>query len=45
MRVALSALLTRFPTLRLAVAAEDVPVRPESADIHGVKSLPVAWDA
>ncbi|MFD3680141.1 cytochrome P450 [Streptomyces sp. NPDC058613] len=44
MRVAFSALLQRFPTLRLAVPAEDVAVRPESADIHGVKSLPVTWD-
>lgn len=45
MRVALSALLARFPTLRLAVPPEEVALRPESADIHGVKSLPVAWDA
>ncbi|WP_407835834.1 cytochrome P450 [Streptomyces sp. DSM 116496] len=44
MRVAFSALLGRFPTLRLAVPAEDVAVRPETADIHGVKSLPVTWD-
>lgn len=43
MRVALSALLARFPALRLAVPAEEVAVRPESADIHGVKSLPVTW--
>ncbi|KJK35657.1 cytochrome P450 [Streptomyces variegatus] len=45
MRVAFSALLKRFPTLRLAVPAEDVPLRPETADIYGVKSLPVTWDA
>ncbi|WP_336319964.1 cytochrome P450 [Streptomyces lavendofoliae] len=44
MRVAFSALLRRFPTLRLAVPAEDVALRPETADIHGVKSLPVTWD-
>ncbi|MGA4863537.1 cytochrome P450 [Streptomyces lavendulocolor] len=44
MRVALSALIRRFPTLRLAVPAEEVAVRPETADIHGVKSLPVTWD-
>ncbi|MFE3458433.1 cytochrome P450 [Nocardiopsis aegyptia] len=44
MRVALPALLDRFPTLRLAVPAEEVEVRPETADIHGVKSLPVTWD-
>ncbi|MFF2775419.1 cytochrome P450 [Streptomyces sp. NPDC058052] len=45
MRVAFRALIDRFPTLRLAVPAEDVPLRPETADIYGVKSLPVTWDA
>lgn len=45
MRVALPALLDRFPTLRLAVPAEEVALRPEIADIYGVKSLPVTWDA
>ncbi|MEU6975520.1 MULTISPECIES: cytochrome P450 [unclassified Streptomyces] len=45
MRVAFSALLQRFPTLRLAVPAEEVALRPETADIYGVKSLPVTWDA
>lgn len=44
MRVAFSALLKRFPTLRLAVPAEDVALRPETADIYGVKSLPVTWE-
>ncbi|WP_225101119.1 cytochrome P450 [Streptomyces sp. CoH27] len=44
MRVAFPALVNRFPTLRLAVPAEEVPLRPESADIYGVKSLPVTWD-
>ncbi|MFB6711882.1 MULTISPECIES: cytochrome P450 [unclassified Streptomyces] len=44
MRVAFSALLNRFPTLRLAVTAEEVGLRPETADIYGVKSLPVTWD-
>ncbi|GAA2819842.1 cytochrome P450 [Streptomyces showdoensis] len=44
MRVAFSALLDRFPTLRLAVPAEEVVLRPETADIFGVKSLPVTWD-
>ncbi|WP_017587720.1 cytochrome P450 [Nocardiopsis ganjiahuensis] len=44
MGVALPALFERFPTLRLAVPAEEIPLRPESADIYGVKSLPVAWD-
>ncbi|MBR7673845.1 cytochrome P450 [Streptomyces daliensis] len=44
MRVAFRALLDRFPTLRLAVPAEEVRLRPETADIYGVKSLPVTWD-
>ncbi|WP_432955337.1 cytochrome P450 [Micromonospora haikouensis] len=45
MRVAFGALVDRFPTLRLAVPAEEVALRPETADIYGVKSLPVTWDA
>ncbi|MEU4572294.1 cytochrome P450 [Nonomuraea sp. NPDC023979] len=45
LRVALPALLQRFPTLRLAVPAGEIPLRPEAADIYGVKSLPVTWDA
>ncbi|MGW2220440.1 cytochrome P450 [Nonomuraea sp. NPDC001684] len=45
MRVVFSALVNRFPTLRLAVPAEEVALRPETADIYGVKSLPVTWDA
>ncbi|WP_431911074.1 cytochrome P450 [Nonomuraea jabiensis] len=45
MQVAFPALLNRFPTLRLAVPAEEVSLRPETADIYGVKSLPVTWDA
>ncbi|MFF4799288.1 cytochrome P450 [Streptomyces sp. NPDC001351] len=44
MRVAFRALIDRFPTLRLAVPAEEVVLRPEAADIYGVKSLPVTWD-
>ncbi|MEU9117800.1 cytochrome P450 [Streptomyces sp. NPDC048483] len=43
MRVAFPALLTRFPTLRLAVAPEDVPLRTRS-NIYGVHQLPVTWD-
>jgi hypothetical protein len=42
MRVALPALLTRFPTMRLAVPADDVPMR-HDCDIYGVYSLPVEW--
>ncbi|GHH14093.1 cytochrome P450 [Streptomyces lanatus] len=44
LRAALPALIERFPTLRLAVPAEEVDLRPETADIYGVKSLPVTWD-
>jgi cytochrome P450 len=44
MRVAFPALVDRFPTLRLAVPADEVALRPETADIYGVKSLPVTWD-
>ncbi|MEV4010377.1 cytochrome P450 [Nonomuraea angiospora] len=44
MRVAFPALLTRFPTLRLAVPAEEVPLRTDPAQIYGVRSLPVTWD-
>ncbi|MEU9314240.1 cytochrome P450 [Streptomyces sp. NPDC048295] len=44
MKVAFPALFDRFPTLRLAVPPEEVALRPETADVYGVKSLPVAWD-
>ncbi|MFE3447988.1 cytochrome P450 [Nonomuraea sp. NPDC059194] len=42
MRVAYPALLRRFPTLRLAVPAEEVPMRTDMS-IYGVHSLRVAW--
>ncbi|MFJ8696730.1 cytochrome P450 [Streptomyces roseolilacinus] len=41
--VALPALLTRFPTLRLDLPADEVPLR-TGMNIHGVHRLPVAWD-
>ncbi|MER5362599.1 cytochrome P450 [Streptomyces sp. NPDC002785] len=41
--VALPALLDRFPTLRLAVPAEEVPLR-TNMNIYGVHRLPVTWD-
>jgi cytochrome P450 len=44
MRVAFPALLARFPTLRLAGSVDDVILRP-AINIHGIKRLPVAWDA
>ncbi len=43
MKVAFTGLLDRFPTLRLAVPADEVPLRTDS-DIYGVYALPVAWD-
>lgn len=42
MRVALPALVTRFPTLRLAVSPSEVPLR-EQMDVYGVHKLPVTW--
>jgi len=43
MRVAYPALFSRFPTLRLAVPPEDVPLR-TNMNIYGVHQLPVTWD-
>ena len=43
MRVAFPALFDRFPTLRLAVPPEEVPLRAHS-NIYGVHQLPVTWD-
>ncbi|MFI6600728.1 cytochrome P450 [Nonomuraea sp. NPDC050536] len=42
MRVAFPALLRRFPALRLAVPAEEVPMR-HGLDVYGVYRLPVTW--
>ncbi|GAA4528327.1 cytochrome P450 [Amycolatopsis samaneae] len=44
MRVAFPALFTRFPTLRLAVPPEEIPLRPDIQNIYGVHRLPVTWD-
>ena len=44
MRIAFAALAHRFPTLRLAVPAEQVPMRHDML-VYGVHKLPVAWDA
>ncbi|WP_020579815.1 cytochrome P450 [Actinopolymorpha alba] len=43
MQVGYPALFTRFPTLRLAVPAGDVPMRTNML-IYGVHRLPVTWD-
>ncbi|MEU7937635.1 cytochrome P450 [Microbispora bryophytorum] len=42
MRIAYPALLRRFPNLRLAVPAREVPLRSNMA-IYGVHRLPVLW--
>ncbi|MFI5845749.1 cytochrome P450 [Catenuloplanes sp. NPDC051500] len=44
MTVGFTTLFDRLPTLRLAVPPEQVVLRPETADIFGVKRLPVTWD-
>ncbi|MEU4489869.1 cytochrome P450 [Streptomyces purpurascens] len=42
MRIALPALLRRFPALRLTVAPEEVPLR-SAMTVYGVHELPVTW--
>jgi cytochrome P450 len=42
MRIAFPALFDRFPTLRLAVPPEEIPLR-DDMSIYGVHALPVAW--
>ncbi|WP_020666113.1 cytochrome P450 [Amycolatopsis nigrescens] len=44
LRTTLPALLTRFPTLRLAIPAEDVQLRTD-ANMYEMVELPVSWDA
>jgi cytochrome P450 len=43
LRIGLRALFERFPTLRLAEPAEEVPLR-DRAVHYGVDRLLVAWD-
>ncbi len=42
MRIGYRALFRRFPELRLAVPAEEVPLR-HDMNIYGVHRLPVTW--
>ena len=42
LRIGFSALLSRFPDLRLTVAPEEVPLR-TGRGIYGVDALPVTW--
>ncbi|MEU5365193.1 cytochrome P450 [Streptomyces sp. NPDC005925] len=44
MTVGFAELLRRLPGLRLAIPADEVPLREQMA-VYGVHSLPVAWDA
>ncbi|WP_214318314.1 cytochrome P450 [Nonomuraea sediminis] len=43
LQVALPALVTRFPTLRLAAEPQDIAMRTDMI-IYGVHALPVAWE-
>ncbi len=43
LKVALPALFKRFPSLRLAVPADEVPLR-ANMSVFGVRGLPVTWD-
>ncbi|MFJ4657534.1 hypothetical protein ACIP5Y_40245 [Nocardia sp. NPDC088792] len=45
LRIALPALITRFPGLRLTVPAEEVRMRPAGAGGRAVQWLPVTWQA
>ncbi|MEV0264334.1 cytochrome P450 [Streptomyces sp. NPDC050617] len=42
LEIALTALLTRFPTLRLDVPADQVPIKPGNT-LQGLFALPVTW--
>ncbi|GAA1007467.1 cytochrome P450 [Streptomyces sp. F-3] len=42
MRIAYTSLLRRFPSLRLAVPPQDVPLR-DDMTIHGAHRLPITW--
>jgi len=43
LHVALAGLMRRFPTLRLAVPAEDIPMYSGETFVSGVHELPVTW--
>ncbi|KZM68502.1 cytochrome P450 [Nocardia terpenica] len=43
MRTALPALISRFPTLRLAVPVDEIRMRPARIGVHGVQQLQVTW--
>jgi len=43
MQVGIAALIERFPTLRLAVSADEVPLESSERFLYGVRQLQVAW--
>ncbi|WP_327010440.1 cytochrome P450 [Dactylosporangium sp. NBC_01737] len=43
LEIALSALLTRFPGLKLAAEVADLPFRADDRFIYGIDALPVTW--
>jgi cytochrome P450 len=43
LQIGLSALVARFPTLRLAIASRDIPDTSAPGALHRVGSLPVEW--
>jgi cytochrome P450 len=43
LQISLAGLIGRFPTLRLAVPAEEVPMHTRDSMLHGVYQLPVTW--
>jgi cytochrome P450 len=43
LEVTLRRLFERFPTLALAVPADEVPLRAASINLFGVEALPVSW--
>ncbi|MFC4948855.1 cytochrome P450 [Pseudonocardia sp. GCM10023141] len=43
MQIAFAGLIERFPTLQVAVPAEDVPMHPGDIDVCGPYRLPVSW--
>lgn len=43
LEVVFRSLFERFPTLSLAVPADEVPLRPRTVGLFGVEALPVTW--
>lgn len=43
MQIALKGLMRRFPTLRLAVPVDDIPLHPSDHFLYGMWRLPVTW--